>query len=253
MISSQFFAIQTWFKKVVNKIKKIHRQPAVESCEVIGYNEYLLTEILHRLPAVSILRFRSVSKHWYSLLSRLYNKLCVSPHVHGLFYGDFYVPYDVNNNNNNPNPPFLSLDFYPDPRGIKIVQSCNGLLLCCSEQGSYDTRIYYVFNPTTKQFDVIPSVKEISLEVIPFMGLVVHPADQGRYYKLVCIYQNRSRLHVQIYSSETKRWKISDETLDDVPILTCGVYRNGGMYWSPNNNTIDSWYYLRWKLKSFKN
>ncbi|XP_071695159.1 F-box protein At5g07610-like [Rutidosis leptorrhynchoides] len=226
-----------------------HHQPT-ESREVIGYNEYLVTEILRRLPAVYILRFKSVSKHWYSVLSHLYNKLCASPHVQGLFYGDIYVPFDVNNR-----PPFRSLDFYPDPRGIKIVQSCNGLLLCCSKTESYDTRKYYVFNPTNKQFELIPSVKESLL--VCFMGLAVDPADQFRYYKLVCVYQKyyRSRLHVQIYSSDTETWKISDETLDTsnyMPFLTCGVNMNGGMYWSPTSNPNDSWYYFKLQVEKFQ-
>ncbi|KAI7755818.1 hypothetical protein M8C21_024009 [Ambrosia artemisiifolia] len=36
---------------------------------LIGSNDDLLTQILLRLPAASILRFKSVSKHWLWLLS----------------------------------------------------------------------------------------------------------------------------------------------------------------------------------------
>nr|GEW39867.1 hypothetical protein [Tanacetum cinerariifolium] len=128
-----------------------------QSAALIGSNDDLLTEILHRLPVISILRFKSVSKHWRSLLNHrrftlMYDKSLVSSP--GVFVRNLYVPFDVQNQSS---PPFSSLDFYPDSRGIKIVQSCNGLLLCCSNKGNED-RDYYVFNPTTKQFAIIPPV-----------------------------------------------------------------------------------------------
>ncbi|XP_071688597.1 F-box protein At5g07610-like [Rutidosis leptorrhynchoides] len=80
------------------------------------------------------------------------------------------------------------------------------------------------------------------------MGLAVHPAD-CRYYKLVYVYQNRD------CSSKTKRWKELNETLytpNHVPYLSCGVYVNGGIYWSPFNNHIDSWYYFKLGIKKFQ-
>ncbi|XP_071719019.1 F-box protein At5g07610-like [Rutidosis leptorrhynchoides] len=89
------------------------------------------------------------------------------------------------------------------------------------------------------------------------MGLAYNTIESP-HYKVVCIYQNfdRSRLNVQIYSSDTKRWKILDDTLDlsnnHVPFLTRGVYMNGGMYWSPINNPIDSWYCFKLDIEKFK-
>ncbi|XP_071699510.1 F-box protein At5g07610-like [Rutidosis leptorrhynchoides] len=174
--------------------------------------------------------------------------------VRGLFYGDFYFPLHVKYQNNDLLP-------FRSPHNSKIVQSCNGLLLCCSETGSEKQRIYYVFNPTTNRYETIPSVKQSivvnhsinpfkglavnhpscpsvkkSLVAVqnsnPFMGLAVDPSNCKRY-KVVCIYRNLDlmRLDVLIYSSETKRWKISDETLDtpkNMPDLAGGVYMNGG-------------------------
>ncbi|XP_022018537.1 uncharacterized protein LOC110918539 [Helianthus annuus] len=45
---------------------------STEPGAIIGSNDDLLTEILLRLPAPSILRFKSVSKHWLLLLSQIH-------------------------------------------------------------------------------------------------------------------------------------------------------------------------------------
>ncbi|KAL7582122.1 hypothetical protein Lser_V15G43667 [Lactuca serriola] len=116
-------------KKMVNTKTQI-KKTQQHSGELIGSNDDLLIEILLRLPVTSVLRCKSVSKHWHSLLSDqrftlLYKNGLISP---GLFFQDLYVPFD--DENNSP-PPFRNLDFYPDHRGIKIIQSCNGLLFCC--------------------------------------------------------------------------------------------------------------------------
>uniref|UniRef100_A0A251S6R9 Putative F-box domain-containing protein n=1 Tax=Helianthus annuus TaxID=4232 RepID=A0A251S6R9_HELAN len=178
---------------------------------LIGSNDDLLTEILLRLPVTSILRFKSVSKHWRLLLR----------HRHFTH----------------------SLDFYPDPRGIRIVQSCNGLLLCCTYRGSIDARKYYVFNPTTKQFAFVPCLPggyEVR-KTIRFMGLAFHRTDCV-HYKLVCIRSLESDddddvelFQIQIYSSDTREWRICPVTFrTDCPVFDMGVYWNGAIHWAPS-------------------
>ncbi|KAJ0837572.1 putative F-box domain-containing protein [Helianthus annuus] len=212
-------------------------QQSTHSGAVIGSNDDLLTEILLRLPITSILRFKSLSTHWRLLLSHThfthrYDKISKSP---GIFAGNVYVPFDVENRGT---PPFRSLDFYPDPRGIRIVQSCNGLLLCCSEQGSIGARKYYVFNPTTKQFAIIPSVPGgyKVRNTTCFMGLAFHQTDCP-HYKLVCIRRLQPGMHLfqfQIYSSDTGEWKICAVTLDTHwSFFKKGVYWNGAIHWAP--------------------
>ncbi|KAF5773663.1 putative F-box domain-containing protein [Helianthus annuus] len=133
--------------KMVNKRAKINKTcfsealmaKSTESGAIVGSSDDLLTEILRRLPVTSILRFKSVSKHWNSLLSHrrftlLYDNVLVSP---GLFLRDFYIPFDVE----NPTPPpFRSLNFYPDRSGIKIVQT---MLLPDRRSWSHGARSYY--------------------------------------------------------------------------------------------------------------
>ncbi|KAK9051325.1 hypothetical protein SSX86_027952 [Deinandra increscens subsp. villosa] len=233
-------------KKTQNTLKTCFSQASTEdtnhqstqSGALIGSNDDLLTEILLRLPVTSIIRFKSVSKHWRWLLSHrrftlLYDNLSKSP---GLFVRGIYIPFDVENQST---PPFRTLGFYFDPRGIKIIQSCNGLLLCCSNLGQECARKYSVFNPTTKQFAMIPSVPggQNVRRTIRFMCLAFHPTDCV-HFKLVCIRSvvpNGKLFQIQVYSSDTGKWKISCESFSNsMTYRHSGVYWNGAIHWSPS-------------------
>ncbi|KAA8535691.1 hypothetical protein F0562_030694 [Nyssa sinensis] len=92
----------------------------------IAGNDDLLVEILIRLPAKSVLRFRSVSKRWLSLISDPRFSLIWSKpkSVSGLLLRRLshsgipkleYIPFD---NRNQSSVPFTSLDFVDDdPEG----------------------------------------------------------------------------------------------------------------------------------------
>ncbi|XP_023753253.1 F-box protein At5g07610 [Lactuca sativa] len=228
--------INLWFSKAAMADTN---HLATESGALIGCNDDLLIEILLRLPVTSVLRFKSVSKHWRSLLSNrrftlLYKNASFSP---GFFARSLYIPFD---DENESIPPFRNLDFYPDPHGIRILQSCNGLLLCRSNEGDERVYKYYVFNPTTKQFAVIPSILGgmAVRKTIIFMALAFHQTDCV-HYKVVCFYfpEPDDVIKVQIYSSETGKWKISDDymSLPDyyIPPLDYIVFWNQAIHWVP--------------------
>ncbi|KAJ0439501.1 putative F-box domain-containing protein [Helianthus annuus] len=214
-------------------------QQSTHSGAVIRSNDDLLTEILLRLPGTSILRFKSVSKHWHMLLShrhftQRYDNHSKSP---GLFGCNTYVPYDVDNPST---PPFSSLGSYFDRPRVRIVQSCNGLLLCSTHgaKGSKAAPKYYVFNPTTKQLALIPPIHESAKvrKTIRFMGLAYHQTDCP-HYKVVCVRRlepDRDLFQIQIYSSDTREWKICTVTLDTHwSFFEKGVYWNGAIHWAP--------------------
>ncbi|GJZ28479.1 F-box protein-like protein [Tanacetum coccineum] len=221
---------------------------STQSGALIGSNDEILTEILRRLPVTSVLRFKSVSKHWLSLLSHRrftlkYDHASRSP---GLFVRNLYIPYAVEDKST---PPFRRLDFYPDIKGLRIVQSCNGLLLCCSDLGNQRARKYYVFNPTTKQVVIIPSVPggRNVRKTILFMGLAYHQTDFV-HYKVVCIRRAKANenmfqtlddqdlFQIQIYSSDTGKWRISNESFSSNYFTSfySGVYWNGAIHWAPS-------------------
>ncbi|KAJ0646146.1 putative F-box domain-containing protein [Helianthus annuus] len=214
---------------------------STESGALIGSNDDILTEILLRLPVTSILRFKSVSKHWYSLLShshltQRYDHLSKSP---GLFAHDKYLPFDAEDPST---PPFSSLDSYFDLPDVRIVQSCNGLLLCYTDRGPKGRKAalkYYVFNPTTKQLAVIPPICGGSKvrKTIRFMGLAFHQTDCV-HYKVVCVRRLEPGVdlfQIQVYSSDTKKWEISSESfcICKHVLFGHGVYWNGAVHWVP--------------------
>ncbi|XP_071738790.1 F-box protein At5g07610-like [Rutidosis leptorrhynchoides] len=214
-----------------------------ESAELIGSNVDLLTKILVGLPGKSIFRFKFVSKKWLSLLNHprftlLFDKLFISS---GLYYHESNVSYDVTN---PTTPPFRSLDFYPDTHGIRIVQSCNGLLLCRCDKNVYEyeyeydgTGNYYVFNPTTKKFALIPPVigSPDAETLIHFMGLAYHPTECV-HYKLVCILRaGHTDLGVKILVRNGKWKKLKKQTFTPLGYteFRYGVYWNGAFHWAP--------------------
>ncbi|XP_076909522.1 F-box protein At5g07610-like [Bidens hawaiensis] len=237
-------------KKTRKTLKTYSNDELCPSAHLIGSNNDLLTEILVRLPATSILRFKCLSKDWQSRLSHrrftlCIDKLSISP---GLFIRNKYVPFE---SEYRTTPPFHSLDFYPDVNGIRILQSCNGLLLCCSRQGHVRDRMYYVFNPTTKQFAIIPLV--YSCDTDRFVGLAYHQTSCP-HYKVFCItfsypYPTRDLVlvEIQIYSSDTRKWKNLNRYFSESSYNTPfgnGVYWNEAVYWHPSDRNILSYFDL---------
>ncbi|KAJ0439594.1 putative F-box domain-containing protein [Helianthus annuus] len=219
---------------------------STEPGAIIGSNDDLLTEILLRLPAPSILRFKSVSKHWLLLLSQIhftqrYDNILKSPT--GLIATDKYVPFDVENPST---PPFRCLDSYFDRPGVEVVQSCNGLLLCVTRpKGPNGASKYYVFNPTTKQLALIPPVPR-DRSAIWFMSLAFHQTDCVRY-KVMCVLSvgpHVDSYQIQVYSSDTKEWKISIESFSaSISFICHGVYWNGAVYWASVFDNRNYWYF----------
>ncbi|KAJ0439595.1 putative F-box domain-containing protein [Helianthus annuus] len=215
---------------------------SIQSGAIIGSNDDLITEILLRLPAVSILRFKSVSKHWRWLLrqkhfTQRYDNVSKSPT--GLIATDKYVPFDVE----NPSvPPFRCLDSYFDRPGVEIVQSCNGLLLCVTRpKGRNGVNKHYVFNPTTKQLALIPSIPG-GPKTILYMGLAFHQTDCVHFQVICVCYVDPYQIQIQIYSSDARKWKISIQSFHlPVRFTHPGVYWNGAIYWAPyygNSNCL---------------
>ncbi|XP_076950234.1 F-box protein At5g07610-like [Bidens hawaiensis] len=221
--------------------------PSIQSAALIGSNDDLLTEIL---ILISILRFKSVSNHWRSLLTHRY----------------FTHRYDNNNNNNNNNlskslgtlardtyipfdpetqstPPYCNLYFYFNRCHVRIVQSCNGLVLIYAVNNG--TLECYVFNPTTKQHALIPPVPGGNLR---FFALAFHQTECV-HYKVVCIRTlepDKNMFQIQMYSSDTGEWKICVESFSAKnPTFRLPVYWNGAIHWAPDFRSDDNFLYFK--------
>ncbi|KAK9047913.1 hypothetical protein SSX86_033125 [Deinandra increscens subsp. villosa] len=237
---------QTYFPHVSTEDSD---EQSTDSAAVVASNDDLLIEILLRLPLKPILRCKSVSKHWRWLLSNRcftlrYDSLLKSPGIFGQYR------YEAFGFRNGCRSPVRNYNFCHDPQGIKIIQSCNGLLFCSIDGFYRGTLKYYVFNPTTKQFAVIPLVTGdlAVLETIRFMGLAFHPTDCV-HYKVVCIRAldfNEGSFQIKIYSSETRKWKISVESfmVDHKLTFSNGVYWKGAIHWAPSYHNLHMYFKL---------
>ncbi|RVW80973.1 F-box protein [Vitis vinifera] len=220
------------------------------SAHIVASNDDLLSELLLRLPIKSLLKFKSVSKHWLSLITdphfsrRKTLSLTLSPPSsctalpgHQPLFS--FVPLDPL----QTSAPFTSLTFVDHPRGIEILQSCNGLFCCSSVDYNDSERKYYIYNPTTKQFTTLPPLCGRSVRRVLGVNLAFDPS-KSHTYRVVCVQRCKSsydHCQIQIYSSETGPWRVSGVPFA-APIsvdFPSGVYWNGAIHWiSPREASL---------------
>ncbi|GMN41041.1 hypothetical protein TIFTF001_010269 [Ficus carica] len=229
--------------------------PPSRSAETIAHNDDLLIEILLRLPIKSLLKFKSVCKHWLSLISDPNFSLrrnSIPVPVSGIFFSRSsrnvarISEFDFVNLNltDSSKSPFRSLPFADDSHsGAGIGQSCNGLLLCYSIR-VLKQRDIFVFNPTTKQCTKLPSISQFrdgALQQVSGLSLAFDPSNSP-HYKVVCVwnsYSESNQHRIEIYSSETRQWKLCGSSFSvDNPDLQFdgGVYWNGSVHWISNSS-----------------
>ncbi|RCV09888.1 hypothetical protein SETIT_2G065900v2 [Setaria italica] len=104
----------------------------------LGFPEDPLTEILSRLPAKPLFRFKCVSKAWFALVADCLRKLPQT--LQGFFYGEHFLP---------------------EIEKISLMRSCNGLVLLRHTPflDPNDTKAlgYIVCNPATKEWVDVPN------------------------------------------------------------------------------------------------
>ncbi|MFQ6637743.1 hypothetical protein Gotur_013744 [Gossypium turneri] len=219
-----------------------------ESTELIGYNDDILINVLIRLPGKSLMRFRNVSKHWLSLISSPYfsrclNQIPISPSAIFLRMQPSLnkLKYHFLSLDRNPvrEPSVRSFTFVDDPAGIRILQSCNGLLLCCSNNrlGEYN-RNYYIYNPTTHQYTTLPKPDNRTQSPNTIFGVILaFDPLKSAHYKVIFVRSSETSPHLyqlEIYSSETHQWSFSSE-ISKVNNFSQGVYCCGGIHWRNNS------------------
>ncbi|XP_042058918.1 F-box protein At5g07610-like [Salvia splendens] len=225
------------------KLKVKFGRTSSSSYETVASIDHLLTCILLRLPFKSLIRFKLVSKHWHSLITDPHFCRLRNPNPNpaiGLFlHFNFsispmsqYLPFSLNQ---STKPPFRTLNFTKHNPRAGILQSCNGLLLCCSfHSRPVHNRKYYIFNPTTTRFSTLPKIDYVDRN-ISGMNLGFDPA-KSPHYKVVCVTGLSSvRYQIELYSSERGPWRECGQPF----VLTAGshfnfrkgVYWNGAIHW----------------------
>ncbi|TXG70577.1 hypothetical protein EZV62_005512 [Acer yangbiense] len=236
----------------------------------IADNDDILTEILVRLPLKSILRCKSVSKQWRSLISGLQFCRRIYPDPY-LVLGLLLHKINLNNQENDfvpltdkpTSPPFKTLTFLNHPSGLEILQSCHGLLFCSGFTNTDFRRDYYIYNPTTKQFRTLPLPPGGQDSTIVRGMTLAYDPQKSPHYKVVCVRKPNSwraylgiysqlghlnpfkydhhcgrmgyylRHQIVIYSSETRSWKLSGRPFiaHNGVNFRRGVFWNGAVHW----------------------
>ncbi|MED6155433.1 hypothetical protein PIB30_005285 [Stylosanthes scabra] len=205
----------------------------------------ILYNILFRLGVRSLTRLKCVCKGW---LHNLGNPIFLKNYVQKsalsltgfIFQPDqFLIPssyIQVETGGTKMWEMFLS-DF---PEDVFILASCNGLLCLFSIS---EEPALYVCNPTSKQcLKLPPSRGEYESIGIAFdyEGGSIDIATNSAKFKLVkvvniqpVIFTDSTELGFEIYSSETRSWRMSNATCEGGARLkkNKGIYIRGALYW----------------------
>ncbi|XP_076906693.1 F-box protein At5g07610-like [Bidens hawaiensis] len=216
------------------------------STQIVISNDDLLTEILIRLPLVSLHVFKSISKRWCTLITnpsftyRRTQNPSLDP-ASGLFIRRRYVSeYDVVPLDTRIPVP-LPTPFTLDSNKVEILQSCNGLILC------HNIKLdkFIVCNPSMKQFKTIPQSPYEKPDRHPGGSRIAFDPSKSTHYKIVCaglIFNFRYFGQIQIYSSKTCEWSVTCHQLEQYDHrytrgFNHGVYWNDAIHWLDTENS----------------
>ncbi|GKB21286.1 F-box protein-like protein isoform X1 [Tanacetum coccineum] len=232
------------------------------SANAVLSNDDLLIEILLLLPAISLLLYKSVSKQWLSVITcptftlRLSQKPNIDPpsglFVRGpkrkskrnMFEYDF-ISFDIRI------PSKISTVFtFSSKAPAKILQSCNGLLLCYITPDKF-----FVYNPCVNLFKMLPRPQIYVQPHIISVGIrlvfdptksphykVVHAGLKTDYdfddcdgYHDVGYHDNGdgSYLQIETYSSKIGSWSVCVNRFDLKRFngFELGIYSNSALHW----------------------
>ncbi|KAL5569843.1 hypothetical protein UlMin_026418 [Ulmus minor] len=211
--------------------------------EIVASNDDLLKQILVKLPLKPLMRFTSVSKHWLSLISgpdfchRRKPPCCVSgPFIESPWDNTEFKFVDLSQSSNPSYPPSESITFFNNSSQLKILQSCNGLLLCSTNEAQ-EPKEYYVDNPTTRTYAILPPLP-FRYRSVWGMSLAFDPSKSS-HYKVLCVLSQTidddhdddtydvDDTQIAIYSSETQTWRLSGDSFysPDTNIFSKGVFQ----------------------------
>lgn len=254
------------------------------SAEQVAGDEDLVRELFLRLPVRCLIRYKSVSKQFFSIISDPHfacnhtRRTTNPPIPSGLFfYNSFTKSQQIESVSLKVEPspknrtskvgvgvgvrvPSLSfLDVAAPGATIKILQSCNGLLLLCFTSQSSEAKSYCVCNPTTKNYKILPQPCVVPPKEILNYSLAFNPSESP-HYRIVCLMRlvpfnptikfndrlGSFEITIDIYSSENDIWRTSDSSFDlpwDTEIDR-GIYWNGAINWIIPNSRFTSFAFL---------
>ncbi|GJT66755.1 F-box protein-like protein isoform X1 [Tanacetum coccineum] len=225
-------------KNRANNAEDYYAQP-----HAVLKNDDLLTEILIRLPILCICLFTSVSKQWLRILTSpdFTRNRCQIPnldppvglfvsHIKHVFKCDF-VSFDSRIQSRKCTVEnvfaFASIEA---GMNFKIVQSCNGLLLCIGSGWPY------VYNLSTNLFKMLP-LPDYSHADSPYyinVGLIMaFDPIKSLNYKVLHAGQTSSHIDIRTYCSKIGNWSMCKDWFPffDLFHFKGAIYLNGALHW----------------------
>ena len=217
--------------------------PKKSACAAADLTDDLIVEILSRLPAKSICRFKCVSWHWYGLITNPEHRKKIPQTLSGFFYpSDRWTPEDpvrtlpdfvdiVRDEEPFSDP---SLTFMASYRSIIPKICCNGLLFCfCWKVSPRDECDLVVCNPATEKWVVVPDSVDESIALK--YHFVFDPAISPHFqvFEITDADEDYGYIgDVNIYSSETGAWSCRGNGWGDELQLVDrgGVFLNGMLH-----------------------
>ncbi|OEL22016.1 hypothetical protein BAE44_0016962 [Dichanthelium oligosanthes] len=219
-------------------------RPQKSASPAADLTDDLIVEILSRLPAKSICRFKCVSWHWYGLITDPEHRKEIPQTLSGFFYPSYrWTQEDPNKTLPNfvdivrdEELPFSdpSLSFMAGYSSIIPKICCNGLLFClCWKVSPRDESDYVVCNPATKKWVVLPDSGDESIFLEYRFGFDPAISPHFHVFQITDADENYGYIgDVNIYSSGTGAWSHKGNGWgDELQIVDSrGVFLNGMLH-----------------------
>ncbi|KAL3721386.1 hypothetical protein ACJRO7_033817 [Eucalyptus globulus] len=207
-----------------------------------------VVEILKRLPAGSLLRFRGVCRSWRSTID---DPRFVALHLNHSaldasnrylvcleWCGPLQSLCSLFSNESLTLPPKsqIEIPFATPSNSYTFVGSCNGLI-CFKEDSIYcDHWSMYLWNLFTRKHKAVPPSGEerkflTSTMEIPHIAVGFGFGARSGDYKIVRIYPRWKNPRVEIYSLGTDSWRSLEFEVPDISGSRLAVFLNGNLHW----------------------
>ncbi|XP_062194795.1 F-box protein At5g07610-like [Phragmites australis] len=227
-----------------------------------SFTEDLVLEILSRLPAKSLHRFKCVSRHWLGLISNPDHRTKLAQTLAGFLYIGYTCggPKEITVNSlrftsaragpSGP-PPLIdpsALSIPPAYVHVHRVDCCNGLLLLrCWKPSARDGFCYAVCNPATDEWAALPDSPTRGA-VCTTVRLAFDPAAASPHFRVFEFAGGGARgrtTAVEIYSSKSGAWTHRECGWGDGAGVTLrdessGVFFDGMLHLAPIEPVIVS-------------
>jgi len=215
----------------------------------------VLVDIISRVPVKSLGRCKMVCRRWRDLISHPEHRKRLLQTLEGFFC----MSYDRNRspksarhftNVSGAGEPLIdpSLSFLPKYESTDIVDSCNGLLLCCCWKPTDPMTVdSVVCNPATEKWVVVPDSGWSSKDRQEIENLVHVPGTgtfyKGRIARLAFDAAVSSHFHVFEFIPDDV-WYMDDEEMKennsfDGRIEVVAIYSSKAGVWSFNEHNFE--------------